>query len=234
MASGRTGTPIPERMESLERDERDLPIPFIVQRDPTGKPLFTINDVNTVLKCLSQGLCSICGGELPDDDIWLLGGEKSAFDPRGCYLDPPVHGECGRYALQVCPHLAAPKYKEFTREERINRLSKMDLSNTVGLIDQTRDPARPETFVMVRVNGLVLDGLPPNGLIHPNKPYLEAEIWRHGERLEALGRSGAKLKARPYEKKATREDGFHISLLPQHRQQLAAGRMKGVTPWKKG
>jgi hypothetical protein len=100
---------LPERMAKLERDRRGLPIPFIVMRDKSGQPHFTINDHAKSARCLREDLCPICGQKL-FRGRWFAGGPLSAFHANGCYLDPPTHKECVEYALQVCPFLAAPKY----------------------------------------------------------------------------------------------------------------------------
>ena len=34
----------------------------------------------------------------------------SALHPNGAYIDPPLHHECMRFALQTCPYLISTKY----------------------------------------------------------------------------------------------------------------------------
>jgi hypothetical protein len=104
-----TKIPIPERMKHLGIDRRGYPIPWSVYRDPDGRPHFTI--FNNVLRArgIRDDLCGICGTKL-FRGRWFVGGPVSAFDPRGTYIDPPMHHECSSYALTVCPYLAAPNY----------------------------------------------------------------------------------------------------------------------------
>jgi len=42
--------------------------------------------------------------------MWMIGGPLSAFHPQGVYIDTPVHYDCGKYALQVCPYSAVSLY----------------------------------------------------------------------------------------------------------------------------
>jgi hypothetical protein len=101
---------IPKIMRTLERDERGYPIPFIVQRDLKGLPVFTVNDDRVVLTCVKKRLCSICGKRLQES--WFVSGSRSFLSVRGAFVDPPVHLECAEYALQVCPFLAAPVWTQ--------------------------------------------------------------------------------------------------------------------------
>jgi len=48
--------PIPFDLQENDRDRRGLPIPFVVYRDVTGMPHFTINDVGAVDEVLSKKL----------------------------------------------------------------------------------------------------------------------------------------------------------------------------------
>jgi hypothetical protein len=52
--NARSGVAIPKRMRSLERDKRGYPIPFIVLRDKTGQPQFTINDFRRIAECRNK------------------------------------------------------------------------------------------------------------------------------------------------------------------------------------
>jgi hypothetical protein len=109
--------PLPESMSGLPRDRRGYPIPWIVLRDRTGRPHFTINDSRKVKECGKFGLCGICGKPLgkhnpknPHKGAWFVGGPASFYMDRGAFLDPPMHRECATYALTVCPYIANPSY----------------------------------------------------------------------------------------------------------------------------
>ena len=82
--------PLPERMQRLDKDQRGLPIPFIVQLDAaTGRQYFTINDERKVEACRQHDLCAICGQKLLRGR-WFVGGPASAFHEHGCYIDTPT------------------------------------------------------------------------------------------------------------------------------------------------
>lgn len=168
--------PLPKRMQTLPKDARGFPIPHIVAYDSHGKPQFAVNDRHTALMALRDGLCGICGQPLPKYDIWMVGGPRSAFDPRGCYIDGPLHGGCARYALQVCPYLAVSlmKYRSMINVENLS--GRFD--GTTILVDPTVDPDHPILFAMVRIEQFAMT---PNGYLVPSRPYLDAEFWNGGE-----------------------------------------------------
>jgi hypothetical protein len=170
--------PLPKRMQALPKDARGFPIPHIVAYDSHGKPQFTVNDQHKVLLALTDGLCAICGQPLPKSDVWMVGGPRSAFDPRGCYVDGPLHGDCARYALRVCPYLAVSMMKYRSMKDLEKMAGRFD--GTKILFDPTVDPDRPILFAMVRTEQI---GMTPNGYLVPQRPYLDAEFWSGGEEM---------------------------------------------------
>jgi hypothetical protein len=176
--------PIPEQMQSLPRDPRGYPIPVIVLRDRAGKAHFTINNPDIAEKMVREDRCTICGGKLLRGR-WYVGGPMSAFHPAGAYSDPAIHRECARYALQVCPHMAAPAYTN-----RIDIGTYADRSRAI-LIDQTQIAKRPEIYVAVMTTSAqVRPQLGPPYYV-PKRPYLRVEYWRHGSEI-------AEAEAKPY------------------------------------
>jgi hypothetical protein len=141
--SARNGVQIPKRMRSLERDKRGYPIPFIVLRDKTGQPQFTINDIRRVAECRNKRLCSICGKRF-DDGVWFVGGSRCFLHERGAFLDPPLHLECAEYALQVCPFLAASRYSKRIDDAK---LAPGALPDQMALVREPfMNPRLPERF----------------------------------------------------------------------------------------
>lgn len=171
--------PIPERMQHLERDRRGLPIPFVVLRDKDNRPHFTVNDTRKTLHCLRNDLCPISGTPLTRGR-WFVGGPLSAFHPDGAYVDLPVHLDCARYALQVCPYLAAPKYTGRLDDATID-YTRLD---DVVFQDPTVIPDRPPLFVAVMAVGQTVKDL-GMGQVHirPRRPYRRVEYWRHGVQI---------------------------------------------------
>jgi hypothetical protein len=178
--------PLPDRMRQLPRDPRGYPIPHVVYRDGDGRAHFTINDTPTVLRVLKDDLCTICGQRLLRGR-WFIGGPRSAFDPRGAYIDPPVHGECGHYALMVCPYLALPSYAKRIDDRTLAPDDPIHL-----FADDRCDNTRPEVFVAVHARGQKVER---RGLqqitIKPTRPYIAVEYWRHGKRLSRTRRGEA-------------------------------------------
>ena len=172
--------PVPERMEPLPRDHRGYPVPYNVWRDADGKPHFTINDSEKVEKILTENRCPICGKE-NDPLVWFVGGPLSAFAQGGAYIDQPGHEECIKYALKVCPYLAAPLYSKRLDAKTVDPEK---VVNHAIFIDPTSIEARPKFFVAVCTTGYVFGGgqagLPT---LIPIKPYVKVEFWLEGERI---------------------------------------------------
>ena len=165
---------VPDRMKHLDRDHRGYPIPYIVFRDDDGKPHFTINNEHKVLRCKHDEICAICGVKLLRGR-WFLGGPMSAFHPHGAYIDPPMHHECMRFAVQTCPYLISAKY---TKRIDGATLDPDKATGVISLIDPTLDPTRPKVFVAVMAVG---QWITPSGYVQPKHPYRGLEFWRDGK-----------------------------------------------------
>jgi hypothetical protein len=175
--------PIPLDLQANDRDRRGLPIPFVVYRDLKGVPHFTINDVSVVDEVLSKKLCGLCGKPLKPDQIWLIGGPGSSFLDDGMYIDPFTHEECGRYAVQVCPFIAAPSYSKRLEGKT---LKQEDVHDTAWVHDNKISPPRPLFFALARTSGFTLVD-PQDGsgqkYILPDRPWKEIEFWESGKRI---------------------------------------------------
>ena len=198
--------PLPGAMAHLDRDRRGYPIPFVVARGDDGTPDFRINDFARVDRCLGEGLCAISGLPLADDDVWLVGGPKAAYDPRGAYLDPPARKDCLVWALQVCPFLVARRYLMKNAPSRFTPPAGMYF-----VAHASADPVVPEMFVMARTDGIALD-LSPDGQIVmlPNRPWLEVEHWRAGRLIEVRRRAQTLKELRAWKAACTDEIPIHV------------------------
>lgn len=169
--------PIPTSLAQLERDPRGYPIPYMVYRDGQGRPHFQINDVIKVRQVMLADWCGLCGHPITGTH-WFVGGPQSAWHPQGMYSDQAMHHECMRYAVQVCPFLAAPNYSK-----RIDHktLKKGDEEGTYLLLhDQNVIPDRPAVFVCVEALGQELISSGPVLYARPRRPVLNEEFWRKG------------------------------------------------------
>jgi hypothetical protein len=172
--------PIPFNLLKNDRDRRGLPIPFVVYRDAEGVPHFTVNDVQKLDTILSNKLCGLCGKPLKLGQIWLIGGPGSSFLEDGLFIDPPMHEECARYAIQVCAFLAAPNY---SRRIEARTLKEGDMAY---VHDNQIAPPRPLFFVLTRTSGFKLID-PDDGsgqkYIQPRRPWKDVEFWKNGARI---------------------------------------------------
>ncbi len=109
-------TPLPPMMRGMKRDERGYPIPFFASISKTGVADFRVMSVAHRAAAIEQSLCGICGKWLAGEKC-ILGG-PGILEYRTSF-DIPMHEECARYALIVCPFLAMPSfgYKDFVEGE---------------------------------------------------------------------------------------------------------------------
>jgi hypothetical protein len=169
---------IPADLQGNDRDRRGLPIPFVVYRDTQGVPHFSINNVVAVDRVLDEKLCGLCGKPLLPREIWLIGGPGSSFMDDGMYIDPWMHEACGRYAIEVCPFLAAPSY---ARRVEGRTLKQQDAHDDLELHDNRIAPPRPQFFVLSRTTGFTLvDSHDGSGhrYILPDRPWSHVEFWK--------------------------------------------------------
>ena len=171
-------TQIPPDLRDNDRDRRGLPIPFVVYRDVKGAPHFSINNVAAVDQVLDHKLCGLCGKPLLPGQIWLIGGPGSTFLEDGMYIDPFMHEACGRYAIAVCPFLAAPSY---ARRVEGRTLKQTDAHEDMELHDNQIAPPRPDFFVLARTTDFSLvnshDGS-GHRYILPERPWKHVEFWK--------------------------------------------------------
>ena len=178
-----TVVPIPYDLQENERDRRGLPIPFVVYRDTKGVAHFSVNDTSAVDEVLAKELCGLCGKPLKPGQIWFIGGPGSSFLEDGMYIDPFMHEECGRYAAEVCPFIAAPSY---SKRVEAKTLKLEDVHDAAQVHDNKIAPPRPLFFALARTSGFTLID-PQDGsgqkYILPDRPWKEVEFWRNGKRI---------------------------------------------------
>lgn len=103
--------PIPSRMAHLKISDRGYPIPFFIPR-PNGVPDFRYMDHKKQLLCAEKGLCSICGKKLTHKAYWFITGPLGL--KNGIHTDCPMHEDCARFSITVCPHLVFMKAERRT------------------------------------------------------------------------------------------------------------------------
>lgn len=153
-------------------------------RDNDGKPHFTVNNHDAVLKVMEEDLCSICGAK-HFRGRWFVGGPLSAFHEQGWYLDPPLHKECMEYALQVCPYLSAPRWLGLIEDRTIDYDRVPD---TLVTIDNSMIPDRPPLFVCVMATKQeTVEISPVTRYVRPiRETIVSVEYWQHSKKLDPV------------------------------------------------
>lgn len=180
----RITTPLPDLMKDLPTDHRGFPIPYIVLRDNEGNPIFQANDEDKVTECLTKRKCHVCGKPLKRE-FWFIGGQLSAYHPKGAFNDGPTHKECGLFALKVCPYLAHTSYKAMD-EEKGARFAKSLVGKTdmQHFVNPTLDQKRLLFFCFVKAKEFIVQTHSPvHRYIVPLRPYEQVEFFADGERI---------------------------------------------------
>jgi len=86
-----------------------------------------------------------------------------------------------RYALQVCPYLAAPKYVRRLDDAQVDPEKLPE--GILALVDPTVIPDRPEIFVAVMSIGQQMKPGPAGQIYVRPKKRVRFEFWRAGEQL---------------------------------------------------
>jgi hypothetical protein len=94
--------PIPPILKDRPIDPRGYVIPYFVPIID-GKPEFRYQDAGKRQSCLDHGLCSICGKKLYPKSFWFITGPIGLMNKIAS--DAPMHEDCARYSLNVCPHI---------------------------------------------------------------------------------------------------------------------------------
>lgn len=178
---------MPDRIRDLARDKRGLPIPFVASRNEDGTANFTVQNPAAVSRCATFNLCGICGGKLLRGK-WFNGGPLSALNKAGAYMDPPTHFECSEYAMQVCPWLATPGFRDMTDKAAIGAAK---MIGGVVMIDKEIPRARPKLFIaLMAVDCEVVNrgpggyrGGPPVLMFVPKQPAKRLRYWKDGTEL---------------------------------------------------
>jgi hypothetical protein len=99
--------PLPMRMARLPRDYRGYPIFYTVQPDqpPQDGDRIDFRVLNQAhhVTCALERRCAICNTRL-GSQLFFVGGPMCV--QNRVFGDGPVHEECARYAMRVCPYLS--------------------------------------------------------------------------------------------------------------------------------
>jgi hypothetical protein len=170
-------TPLPKTMKRLRKDHRGYPVPFVALVERAGVAHFDVHDPAKVKACVECHLCGVCGTRLPNGAAWFAGGPRSFLSPRGAFTDPPMHGDCCRYAMRVCPYIAAPTYAR--------RIDGRRVPDGIAVTKQDMLERRPPFFVMAScARWYVHPGEEGMTIFRPAARFVGSEVWRRGEKVE--------------------------------------------------
>jgi hypothetical protein len=209
-------------MEHLPRDRRGLPIPFIVMIGPDGVPDFKINDSAKLARCIEEGLCAVSGLPMDRTDVWFIGGPNSAYHPTGAFVDPPGKRVCLEWAARVCPFIAMGRFEGF-------KSVRPKSAGVAIAVDTGVQTGKPPYFVLARCNGYTWS--PETGYFHPVRPWISAQHWQDGERIEVLNRPQI-VKAMDAQRIRYRTEPENAAL-PVWLRQLNRGVGAGTFPWQR-
>jgi hypothetical protein len=117
--------PMPETVAALPRTAQGMPVPFTVSRGPdperiayreetgltvvcdcdpgTDKPVFSAQCPERQRQCAKDGLCSVCGQRISEEEYSAFGGLP--LPGTNLYMEAAAHTACLAYAFQICPVL---------------------------------------------------------------------------------------------------------------------------------
>lgn len=163
---------IPRRLRQRPR-YRGMAIPFVQNIGPDGVPDFKVTERDVLKRCLENKLCGLCGNKL-DKTIYWIGCPEELEKKQ--FREPPMHKECGEYALQVCPFLSKAEHQY--SNARFKYLPKDQIA------DNTFNPDGEKATVFHLVGaagyGVISEG---PFLISVLYQLLEIENWWNGKKL---------------------------------------------------
>lgn len=99
----RNAVPVPGRAAHRPW-QRGFLVPAVTSlRDDGVTYKFGRVDGLEAVKCMCERRCQMCGNDITEDeDACFLGGIGLRW-----FTEPPLHVDCARYSLQVCPMIVA-------------------------------------------------------------------------------------------------------------------------------
>jgi len=140
--------PIPPRMRHLFRDYRGYPIFYAVM--PSHPVMdgdrvdFRVLNMEHHDRCIRFRLCGVCGRRI-GPMLYFLGGPMCC--QNRAFGDSPMHEECARYALRVCPML--------TSATKPYSMRPIQVSGTVG--DVNALTTKPDRIVLYACRDYVIE-----------------------------------------------------------------------------
>lgn len=131
---------IPSFLEHL-KVYRGFPVPWFVAY-VDGKPDFRMIDPKKMQYALEQDKCFVCGKKHIKGLYFFITGPMGLAN--GVHSDCPLHLDCAKYSLQICPHL----FFERTQRNETGDLYKY-VSATTG---QAGIKEKPSELYLIKAN----------------------------------------------------------------------------------
>lgn len=93
------------RIDKLQRDKRDFPVPYFVEW-LDGEPDFRIMNPEKFAKCINHNICWVCGEQMGKFKAFVAGPMCGI---NRTSAEPPSHKDCAIFSAQNCPFLTKPK-----------------------------------------------------------------------------------------------------------------------------
>jgi hypothetical protein len=123
---------IPDGIAALPVDKRGYPIFWTAHITPDGEPDFRILEMDRVFKALKERRCGMYDRRIEGQSVCFLSTRENADGLRRS-TDPPMHEDCLRYALVICPFLSRRQARRSGRPQP----SGSDYS-TLAQVDRSR------------------------------------------------------------------------------------------------
>lgn len=160
--------PMPPAVARLDKDRRGYPIPASVQF-VNGVPDFAAVDPQKWLRLYKIRGCGICGQAM-HGRVFFVGGPLC--ETNRLFYDHPMHEDCAKYALMVCPFLAIPKMAY-----------RKHVGDAVSILKSV-STNKPDLFMLGKTKGYTLMQNGSEILMHA-QPWESIEWWQNGAPFES-------------------------------------------------
>jgi hypothetical protein len=167
--------PVPSPLDKRPRDGRGFPIPAVVFINPeTKRADFAVIDPEASKRLSFYRCCGLCG-EIIAHEVYFVAGEGIPSEAALFGGIGPMHADCARYALQVCPFIVAPKmeYAENTPEHaHINSIPML--------------PGKPDFFCLYQTADFEPLEASGSSIVFKAPGAAPIERWREGRLIETI------------------------------------------------
>lgn len=144
---------IPDRLKKFPLWMGKYPIHF-TQTVENGVPKWKVLDRKKQVECINKGRCHLCGEKLYAPYWWVCGPDE--YKRRAVMSNGPMHEECARFAIFICPFLNNPNYRSKTDLYKDNEESPQVIKQMIEM-GMEPDITRPARIALCTSNGYYVD-----------------------------------------------------------------------------